>query len=82
LEGGLNIILKKELVGEGGTKMVFCGTNCKFLRPKEYEQTDEKEIHLCKKYNKRVLHLDFHPRLIRLPECDEPVVSGDKLTDP
>jgi hypothetical protein len=49
-----------------------CGI-CKFLSPKENEQTDKKVNHHCAKYNKRVRHLGHHPELPRLPECDEPI---------
>lgn len=48
--------------------MKYCGM-CPYLKPKEYEQTEEKENHICTKYNKRVLHAGHHPRLLRLNIC-------------
>jgi hypothetical protein len=51
--------------------MEYC-KNCKYLFPKECDQTIEKEHHLCVKYHKRVLHMGHHPEIVRLQECDEP----------
>jgi len=45
--------------------------DCKYLKPKEQEQTKEKEFHMCLKYNKQVMHLGEHPKIRRLKECDE-----------
>jgi hypothetical protein len=51
--------------------MEYCKL-CKYLSVKEYEQTSNKEHHVCNKYHKRVLHMGHHPEIVRLQECDEP----------
>lgn len=50
------------------TEQELCKENCKFLSPKESEQS-AKEFHICKKYNKRILHNGRHPFLIKCAEC-------------
>lgn len=48
----------------------FCG-DCEYLNYTEKEQ----EIafgdpdHKCMKYNKRVLHYEYHPRLLKCDDC-------------
>ena len=49
----------------------FCIENCKYLRPTEYEQTKNKEPHICVKYKKQVFHMKHHPLLIRVEGCKE-----------
>lgn len=49
--------------------MKFCRT-CKYLNPKEHEQTSSKQSHVCGRYHKRVFHRGFHPDIPRLSECD------------
>ena len=55
------------------TNVILYCKLCKYLSPKEHEQTSKKEKHICKKYSKQVKHLGHHPELPRLPECDEPM---------
>jgi len=51
--------------------MKFCHPNCRYLAPWEENQSELHEMHICGKYNVRVLHGKFHPKLIRVGECDE-----------
>jgi len=51
--------------------LVFCKENCEYLNPTEYEQTKNKEHHICSKYNKRVWHIKYHPLLVRIKGCKE-----------
>ena len=51
--------------------MNFCRANCKWLRPTEKEQGSNKPIHICYKYNRQVTHQGFHPKLVKLEECDQ-----------
>jgi len=55
------------------TNVILYCKLCKYLSPKEHEQTSKKEKHICQKYSKQVKHLGHHPELPRLPECDEPM---------
>jgi len=49
----------------------FCLPLCIYLKPTEREQTDNKEPHMCTRYNERVVHgSQWHPHLLRLDECD------------
>lgn len=47
----------------------FCPDECRFLSPWERFQSAHK-MHICRKYKKRVKHGRFHPKLIKLPECN------------
>jgi len=49
---------------------MFCPDNCPHLVPKEYQQLRSKEFHKCRKYDRQVKHYQYHPRLVRLAECD------------
>lgn len=40
----------------------FCG-NCSFLIPKEADQSDKKNPHMCILYNKPVFHNGHHPKI-------------------
>jgi hypothetical protein len=54
-------------------KMEFCYDDCTFLSITEKEQNKmgrHKPPHLCTKYNKQVKHGAFHPKLMKLNECD------------
>lgn len=48
----------------------FCPHKCPNLKPTEAEQSRQKEGHTCQKYGKRVRHMGYHPRLVRLDECE------------
>jgi len=52
-------------------KTKTCGL-CEHLSFTEQEQQKfkVKAPHFCKKYNKRVYHMDLHPLIISLDECD------------
>lgn len=52
---------------------------CKWIEPKEKDQTNDKEPHICLKYNKRVYHNGNHPYIKPLEECDDKVYSSDSL---
>lgn len=62
----------------GACEMNYCKL-CKYLSPKEHEQTSKKEHHICAKYNKRVLHMGHHPEIVRLPGCDEPLDQSNEM---
>jgi hypothetical protein len=49
--------------------MRICDLNCAWLHPKEYEQSKQKEKHICQRYNKIVKHNGYHPELIAVEEC-------------
>ena len=51
----------------------FCPDDCNYLSITEREQVGDKqyENHKCTKYNKHVLHLQYHPKLLKLDECEE-----------
>ena len=55
-------------------KFNFC-KDCKYIEPTEEEQnyifrkTRQKPDHFCKKYNKRIMHKEHHPDLLKLNEC-------------
>ena len=48
----------------------FCRANCKNLNPKEKEQGEKKEPHICMSFNERVYHGPFHPQLIKSNKCE------------
>ncbi len=48
----------------------FCG-ECPMLSVTEKMQK-RGDKHWCKKYNKQVFHMGLHPKIVRVPECDEP----------
>jgi hypothetical protein len=54
-------------------KIKFCCPDCEFLSITEMEQNNikdgNKESHICKKYNKRLVHGIYHPELVKLDEC-------------
>ena len=52
----------------------FCEPACPYLSPTEEEQDSQviRAPHRCGKYNKPLLHGEDHPRIQRLPECNEP----------
>jgi len=48
----------------------FCDDQCKYLNPTEMEQkTIGVKLHWCEKYNKKVIHMQYHPKILRLDEC-------------
>ena len=47
----------------------FCRKNCKELSPNEKDQSDKKEEHRCARFNLRVFHGSFHPKLLMAGEC-------------
>lgn len=49
----------------------FCPVRCEYLSITEEEQNirKDKPNHICLKYNQRVKHGAYHPRLIRCNEC-------------
>lgn len=51
--------------------MKICRNDCIFLKPKERDQTANKEPHICRLFNKRVLHngFKFHPSLVAKENC-------------
>jgi len=47
-------------------------------------RTGKVEEHFCTKYNKRVLHFEYHPKILRLTECDSynnPNISVNNMED-
>ena len=50
--------------------------NCAFCIPKEFEQTEKKEFHICKKYNKRLYHLGEHPKITPYSQCTTTIAEG------
>ena len=49
-------------------KQEYCD-DCKFLNPKEHEQTESKEPHMCMIFNKPIFHNGEHPRLPKPEFC-------------
>ena len=49
----------------------FCPDNCEYLSITEAEQNKhpDKPDHICLKYNIRIKHGAFHPKLVRCKEC-------------
>ncbi len=48
----------------------FCG-ECRFLSITEKEQNKlkNKPDHICRKYDNKLVHLQFHPRILKCKEC-------------
>lgn len=44
--------------------------DCYFLKPKENEQTKNRELHMCHAHQKPVFHLGKHPNLPRPEWCN------------
>lgn len=42
--------------------MRYCD-ECEYLKPKEHEQTDKKEPHICNAYRRLLFHRGRHPRI-------------------
>jgi len=42
---------------------------CRFLNPKEHEQTKAKEPHMCLLYYRPIFHAGEHPRLPKPEYC-------------
>ena len=63
------IILRKKNMD----KQKFYCDDCKYLRPKEKNQTYRKEHHVCIKANLIIKHAGQHPRLPRPNWC----IMGD-----
>jgi hypothetical protein len=61
---------KAYLVGTFSEKD-FCPVRCEHLSITEDEQNkrQDKPDHICLKYNQRVKHGAYHPRLFRCNEC-------------
>lgn len=59
---------------EEAVRFQFCG-ECPMLSVTERNQKRH-EKHFCKKYNRQVFHMGMHPKIVRVPECDE-VVSDN-----
>jgi len=49
--------------------MRICDQDCKWLCPKEHEQSKQKEKHICTRYNKIIQHSGHHPELVAVEEC-------------
>jgi len=55
----------------------FCPDDCCYLLLNEdeqnefYENMNWRQDHLCSKYKDRLVHGYYHPKLLRLEECDE-----------
>lgn len=62
----LEIVLK-----DSNNYYEFCDNNCEHLDVNEREQNlyRLKCNHNCKKYNKKLLHLNFHPLILKCGEC-------------
>ena len=58
---------------EEAMRVEFCG-ECPMLSVTEKNQK-RGEKHFCNKYNKQVYHMRLHPRIVRVPECDEPTAK-------
>ncbi len=56
---------------EEAVRFQFCG-ECPMLSVTERNQKRH-EKHFCKKYNRQVFHMGMHPKIVRVPECDEVV---------
>lgn len=48
--------------------MEFCDY-CDFLDPKEWEQSDNSEPHICKKYRVTLKHEGCHPKIPKPEIC-------------
>ncbi len=63
----------------------YCPPDCFWLSPTEEEQDANpigNGIHMCGKFNKRVMHLGAHPQLLRVEGCDwEKTTSADLLQE-
>ncbi len=59
------------------TDVLFCKQNCKYLNITEKEQDEHRSkgymhtAHYCKKYNKSLYHLRYHPNIIKIGDCNE-----------
>jgi hypothetical protein len=49
---------------------IYCG-DCKYCIPKEKDQTNKKEDHICKLYKIRLLHFNNHPNIVKCKKCLE-----------
>ena len=52
--------------------MEYCD-NCKYLKPKESEQTDKLEPHMCTLINQPVFHYKSHSRIPKPYWCEEKI---------
>jgi hypothetical protein len=61
---------KKDMVGTFSHPS-FCSELCGYLNYTEEEQNKlkNKPNHICLKYNKRLKHLQYHPKIVRCDEC-------------
>jgi len=50
---------------------MFCPDNCPALSPTEGEQGHSKEHHICSRYGRRVIHGDYHPKILKCKPCRE-----------
>jgi len=48
----------------------FCN-ECRFLSitEKEQDKLKEKPDHICEKYDVKLVHLQFHPKILKCHEC-------------
>jgi hypothetical protein len=49
---------------------IYDCNDCKYMTVKEGNQSENKEPHMCSKYDTRIYHLGRHPRLIPIDECE------------
>jgi len=47
----------------------FCPRNCQYLDPKEADQTDRKEHHMCTLLGEILRHEGCHPRIVKHKHC-------------
>lgn len=54
---------------------IFCPVDCRYLNQNEEQQnenfykTGHRGLHECMKFNTRVYHKSYHPRLLKCEEC-------------
>jgi hypothetical protein len=54
----------------------YCPDECGAMQPTERDQVSNSIPHMCIKYDKKLLHLDSHPKLYRCKECVEDIPNG------
>lgn len=66
---GIGTIAKKDLKEMHENHDIFCASDCPFLKPTENRQHNPKIVHTCKKFDKRVYHKMYHPKILKCMEC-------------
>lgn len=50
-------------------KGYFCDDDCKYLYPRECDQVDKRIDHMCMLFNVRLLHEEYHPKILKYKKC-------------